>query len=326
MVRLKRPSGAAVVAWTALFVALGGGAYAATHIANGSITHQKLARNSVWRNNLGRGAVQGNNLSRTLRSELATHNARGPRGATGPRGPQGLQGLQGPPGSPSLGASPSQTKTVTNVPSIASSSGKNPNPDSGDAGEQGFYFTGNGAGGSASLVGGELHLSGVGIDSNTAQGAIGIAKAFSNVPLGNLDALSYDWHVNLLKGNQAPTIHITVTGLTHDSHFGSGFANITYNPGLNNVTVGESQAYHSDGFAAGANWYSTTETNIGDPGGQNNPQTLAYFVTNNPNAVITQISLDNGGSSGATGSFDAGADNLILGFTGSRFSRYDFDG
>ena len=42
--------------------------------------------------------------------------------------------------------------------------------------------------------------------------------------------------------------------------------------------------------------------------------------------MITQISLDNGGSSGADGSFDAGADNLILGFTGSGVTRFDFDG
>ncbi len=266
--------------------------------------------------------MQSNNLLRSLRQQLATPSAQGPRGFQGPKGDKGDPGA---PGALALGATPPGA-SVVNVKTIASSSGTNPNPDSGDAGDQGFYYSGNGTGGSASLTGGELHLSGVGIDSNTAQGGIGIANAFSNVPLGTLDALSYDWHVNVLKGNQAPTIHITVTGLTHDSHFGSGFANIVYAPALNNVTVGESQSYHSDGFASGANWYSTTEPNISDPGGQDNAQARSYFVTNNPNAVITQISLDNGGSSGADGSFDAGADNLILGFTGSRVTRFDFDG
>jgi hypothetical protein len=48
-------------------------------------------------------------------------------------------------------------------------------------------------------------------------------------------------------------------------------------------------------------------------------------VSNNPNAVITQISLDNGGTSGGTGSFDAGADDLLLGFDHTN-TRYDFDG
>ena len=161
--------------------------------------------------------MQSNNLLRSLRQQLATPSAQGPRGFQGPKGDKGDPGA---PGALALGATPPGA-SVVNVKTIASSSGTNPNPDSGDAGDQGFYYSGNGTGGSASLTGGELHLSGVGIDSNTAQGGIGIANAFSNVPLGTLDALSYDWHVNVLKGNQAPTIHITVTGLTHDSHFGS---------------------------------------------------------------------------------------------------------
>jgi hypothetical protein len=48
-------------------------------------------------------------------------------------------------------------------------------------------------------------------------------------------------------------------------------------------------------------------------------------VNNNPNAVITQISLDNGGTSGGSGSFDAGADDLLVGFNGTN-TRYDFGG
>ena len=52
----------------------------------------------------------------------------------------------------------------------------------------------------------------------------GIAKAFNNVGLGSLHALSYDYSVNELKGNQAPGIHITVTGLTNNSKVSSGFA------------------------------------------------------------------------------------------------------
>jgi hypothetical protein len=60
-------------------------------------------------------------------------------------------------------------------------------------------------------------------------------------------------------------------------------------------------------------------------GTQGQPQPLSYFVQQNPDAVILQITLGNGGSSGATGSFEAGADNLILGFRGKTFRRYDFD-
>ncbi len=32
---------------------------------------------------------------------------------------------------------------------------------------------------------------------------------------------------------RAPTVHVTVMSLTNDSHFGSGFANLVYNPTLN---------------------------------------------------------------------------------------------
>jgi hypothetical protein len=332
--KVRRPSPALVVALVALFVAMSGSAVAATtllvhtdNIANGAVTGRKIAN----------GAVGMNKLANKVRAALAT--AGEPRGTvSGAQGPAGSQGSQGAPGQDGHngqngndgrdgrdGFNPAVP--VVNVPTIAQSSGHNPNPDSGDAGDGGWYFSGNGAGGSAELTNGELELSGPGVDGNTAQGGIGIAKAFNNVPLGDLDALSYQWHVNQVNGSpQAPTIHITVTGLTNDSHFSSGFANLVYNPTLNGTqTPAQGDLYQSDGFAPNANWYSTTEKNISGPGGQNDPETLAAFVANNPNAVITQISLDNGGTTGGTGGFDAGADDLLLGFHGTN-TRYDFGG
>jgi hypothetical protein len=338
LARRSRPSGAMTVAGVALFFAVtGGGAYAATQIPDGGLGHSKLAPNSVWHDNLGKGSVHADNLSSKIRAELSKAGTPGPQGATqqgpkgdtgatGPQGPKGDTGATGPQGPKGVdGLNPAVP--VVNVPTIAHSSGNNPNPDSGDAGDGGWYFSGDGAGGTAALNNGELELDGPGIDGNTAQGGIGIAKAFNNVPLSDLDALTYQWHVNEVNAvsKQAPTIHITVTGLTNDSHFSSGFANLVYNPTLNGVTPSESADYQSDGFAPNAGWYSTTESNINNPGGQNSPQTLATFVAHNPNAVITQISLDNGGTSGGTGSFDAGADNLLLGFGGTN-TRYDFGG
>jgi hypothetical protein len=59
MKRFNRPSGAVVIAGVALFVSLGGGAYAAVA---GSVTHSQLASNSVWHANIGNGSVQVNNL------------------------------------------------------------------------------------------------------------------------------------------------------------------------------------------------------------------------------------------------------------------------
>lgn len=322
------PSPVLVIALVALFVALSGSAVAATtflvhtdNIANGAVTRAKLARTvqaALTKAGEPRGTVSG------------------PQGAQGAQGTAGAQGAQGTPGKDGQNGQDGQNGRdglnpavpVIDVPTIASSSGNNPNPDSGDPGDGGWYFSGDGAGGSAALTNGELELDGPGIDGNTAQGGIGIAKAFNNVPLGDLDALTYQWHVNEVNtvSPQAPTIHITVSGLTSDSHFASGFANLVYNPTLNSVTSpAESAQYQSDGFAPNANWYSTTQKVITDPGGQESPQTLAWFVNNNPNAAITQISLDNGGTSGGSGSFDAGADDLLLGFNGT-ITRYDFGG
>ena len=332
--KVRRPSPALVVGLVALFVAMSGSAVAATtllvhtnNIANGAVTGDKIAD----------GAVGINKLARTVRSALAkageargvVSGTQGPGGAQGPAGSQGASGHDGQNGQDGRdgrdGLNPAVP--VVNVPAIAQSSGRNHNPDSGDPGDGGWYFSGD-VGGSAALTNGELEIDGPGVDAATAQGGIGIAKAFNNVPLGDLDALTYQWHINEVNTTslQAPTIHMTVTGLTNDSHFGSGFANLVYNPTLNGITApAQSVLYQSDGFAPNAKWYSTTEPNIGNAGGQNNPETLATFVKNNPNAEITQISLDNGGTSGGTGSFDAGADDLLLGFDGTN-TRYDFGG
>ena len=352
--RLSRPSAAMTVAGAALFRAVSGGDCAADHDPRRQRPPLDLAANSVWHERTSaRGRFRPSNLSsqvcgrnsrrsdarggigphlsvsratlaravrRAPRATLARPVRRAPQGDTGAAGPQGPQGIAGING---LNAA----VAVVDVPTIAQSSGKNANPDSGDAGDAGWYFSGNGAGGSAALSNGELELDGPGVDVNTAQGGIGIAKAFNNVPLSELDALTYQWHVNEINSvsKQAPTIHITVTGLTNDSKYGSGFANLVYNPTLNGVTPTASASYQSDAFAPNAAWYSTTESNNNNPGGQNSPETLATFANNNPHAVITQISLDNGGTSHGTGNFDAGADNLLLGFSGIN-TRYDFGG
>ena len=92
---------AIALAIVALVAALGGGAYAATTIPDGSVTHPKLAHNSVWHDDLGKGAVRANNLSRPVLAELDSHRGNGAQGATGPQGPKGdagATGAQGPAG------------------------------------------------------------------------------------------------------------------------------------------------------------------------------------------------------------------------------------
>jgi hypothetical protein len=311
------------------------------NIGKGGVAHHQLSPNAVWHANLGRTVVRENNVhdgaithtklgtgaveKSNLSSQLLSEIQRGQTGQPGQPGPPGQPGKPGEPGKAGAnGANPA--KAVVNVPALTPGEDAQGYPESGKTGDQGFFFTGRDAQGSAKLEGGQLVLHGVGVSAGSPQGSMGIAKAFSNVPLSHLDALSYTWHVNTLNGNQAPTIHITVTDLTADSRFASGFANLVYSPGLaggNGVTVDKSVQYQSDGFASDAGWYSTTSPNVEGSISQHEP--LSFFVGRNPHAVITLITLGNGGASGSTGDFEAGADNLILGFTGSPFTRYDFD-
>jgi hypothetical protein len=103
--KLRRPSPAMVVAVVAVFLAFGGGAYAAVRvttsdIANGAVTHAKLADESVMNNNLGQGVVHAANLSKSLAAQIAAApkpsvGTRGDAGATGPQGPKGDTGSQG---------------------------------------------------------------------------------------------------------------------------------------------------------------------------------------------------------------------------------------
>ncbi len=103
--KAHRPSAALAVSIGAIFIALSGGAYAATTlIPDGTVGHAKLARNAVWHNNLGKGSVQASNLSRQLQRQLAgltgqpLTGATGDTGATGPQGPKGNTGATGPQG------------------------------------------------------------------------------------------------------------------------------------------------------------------------------------------------------------------------------------
>lgn len=79
--RINRPSPAMMVALVALFVALGGGAYAAT----------KLPKNSVGTNQV----INGSLLAKDFKKGLIK---RGPAGLAGPAGAAGAAGAAGPAG------------------------------------------------------------------------------------------------------------------------------------------------------------------------------------------------------------------------------------
>ncbi|HEY2716330.1 MAG TPA: hypothetical protein VGI73_08935 [Solirubrobacterales bacterium] len=81
-----KPTYANVIATVALFVALGGGAYAATRLPKNSVGPKQLQDEAVTPPKLSRAAVK------SLEGE------RGPKGATGPKGSTGAQGQRGPEG------------------------------------------------------------------------------------------------------------------------------------------------------------------------------------------------------------------------------------
>jgi hypothetical protein len=109
-----------LVAYLALFVALGGSSYAAVRLAPGSVHTRALAKGAVTHSKLAAGSVRSRNVAnRTLTRADFKPGALGElrQGATGAPGPQG------PAGNASIGAKARSTGTVqaahgasTNVP------------------------------------------------------------------------------------------------------------------------------------------------------------------------------------------------------------------
>lgn len=99
---LRRPSPALLIAFAALFVALGGTGYAAVKIngrdiVDGSVTGRKLAD----------GTLSAQKLSSSARRTL--RGARGATGAAGATGATGAAGTPGTPGAPGAAGTPGAT-------------------------------------------------------------------------------------------------------------------------------------------------------------------------------------------------------------------------
>jgi hypothetical protein len=103
-----------VIATLALFIALGGTAYAAlkitgADIVNSSVTTLDIKNHSLLKKDFHAGQLPA-----------------GPRGLQGPQGPQGLQGNQGPPGNPdAAGGAPAYAFVNDNATLGAASRVKN---------------------------------------------------------------------------------------------------------------------------------------------------------------------------------------------------------
>jgi len=93
-VLVRRPSPAMVVALVALFVALGGAAYATTQLPKNSVGPRQLKKNAVTSPKVKDHSL----LAKDFKSGQLPRGPRGPKGANGPRGPKGDTGQQGPKG------------------------------------------------------------------------------------------------------------------------------------------------------------------------------------------------------------------------------------
>lgn len=90
-----------VMATLALFLALGGGAYAAITLPRNSVKAKQIAKDAVGASEIKAGAVRSPEVvdgSLFAKDFKTGELPEGARGAQGPQGPQGAQGPQGPQG------------------------------------------------------------------------------------------------------------------------------------------------------------------------------------------------------------------------------------
>jgi hypothetical protein len=101
-----------VVASLALFVALGGGAYAAVTLPNNSVGSRQIKNAAVTHADLAKNAVTGANVKdgSLLSADFKTGQL--PAGPPGPKGDGGAPGLPGAAGQPGAPGSPAAHPTV----------------------------------------------------------------------------------------------------------------------------------------------------------------------------------------------------------------------
>ena len=93
--RMGRPSPALVIAFVALFVALGGTGYAALALPKNSVDSKQIKRGAVNTSEIANNAVTGAKVRRgsltasDFRTSSLPRGERGPAGAAGPTGPAG---------------------------------------------------------------------------------------------------------------------------------------------------------------------------------------------------------------------------------------------
>jgi len=108
MARSKHVSYANVTASLALFVALGGGAYAAATIDGKDVVNGSLTGGDIKNESIRSKDVRGLLSKDFARGQLpaGATGATGPQGAQGPRGANGTNGTNGTPGNPGTPGTP----------------------------------------------------------------------------------------------------------------------------------------------------------------------------------------------------------------------------
>jgi hypothetical protein len=304
----KRLSPGVILGIFAVVLACTGTAAAGSLITSGNIKDGTIRGRDIHK-----GTITSDRLSNDVRRELRE------AGTPGPKGDKGDPGAS----APSVQGSAPQ-KGDKGDKGDKGQDGLNPATLVAKDGDAGWRFVGGGGTSpypQASFSGGELRLQG-GFDGTTPSGAIGIAHAYDNAPLSSLKTLSYDFRIVKRPDGSvsAPTIHITV--LKAATGTASGFTNFVFEP-YQQGTFGTFQRYSVDTLVG--KWWATRPTAGIDQG---HPASWTDVINKNPDATISAISVDNGGSSGNTtpaDEFVAGADDVIVGF-GSDFTRYDFGG
>ena len=92
---VPRSPTAIVLSLIAIFMSMGGAAYAATTLDNGSVRAKNLANGAVTNSKLAQGAVSPGKLNKALLSAIAAKGGSGSPGSAGSQGPQGPQGPKG---------------------------------------------------------------------------------------------------------------------------------------------------------------------------------------------------------------------------------------
>lgn len=323
---------AAIAAAVSLAIGGIGGAAAATHvingkdIKNGTISRAKLAttarpQTSAQLRDAVVDTVTDPTVQQALGLNITVHGEKGDKGdvgvgatgATGSAGAQGTQGAQGAQGVAGTDGADGANGT-DGTDGRNGLDGANAATQVMRAGDAGWTLPGNPA---AVIVGGELRLAG-GTDQTTpAGGAIGAVKDMSNSPLalGSITALRFDFHVDSRSGSTAvPTVHLALTDIDRTD-------STSHNTILAFVAPQAALGVAMTENALVGRWTSSNPITGGADA--NTAQSLADILASNPQARVTRLSIDNGGTGESVDGFAAGVDNVTLG-TGPNLSRYDF--